>query len=86
MQLTIDTTKDSHADLKKVIQMLQAFIGESSETHTNYEEPKSNIWEDTPPQPDSSGGLMSMFNDSTEEKKEEKDSEDLFKDIHVIEY
>jgi len=53
MQITIDTKKDSHDDIKKVIQMLSHLIGGSIHI---------NVPTETTPEPDTSN-LMGMFSD-----------------------
>lgn len=78
MQLTIDTQKDSHAEIRKAIRMLMSLVGDK-EVYTN-EEPKSFAPEQSP----AADAFADMFaapkdNDSElnipreEEKQEEKE-------------
>ena len=57
MIITIDTTKDSHSEISRAIQMLQALVGEKVVTN----EQPANIFEDSSSM---GGGLFSMFDSS----------------------
>ena len=83
MKITIDTKEDSHAEIKKVVQMLNHLVGKGEEVYTN--EPKnvdifsdsSDLTKEAPIQPDDGseddGSMFSMFGDTNPEKKEVKE-------------
>ncbi|MBD3361254.1 hypothetical protein GF358_00520 [Candidatus Woesearchaeota archaeon] len=82
MQLTIDTQKDSHAEIRKAVRMLMSMIGDK-EVYTN-EVPKAQgiFGEDKPPATDAFANMFgsndankdeySELNVPDEEKKEDK--------------
>lgn len=58
MRVTVDTSHDSHEDIKKVIRMLQNLVGDSQEIFTNQPSeaqasPIANIFGDTSASPQS---------------------------------
>jgi len=85
MKITIDTKEDSSEDIRKVIALLSKMIEDSGHS--------SNIFEDSSPDlgsssSDSSAGnaFANMFGNNsvlTEEKKEDKEKEDV---PEIIEY
>ena len=88
MKITIDTSQDSHSEIKKAIRMLQSIVGHSDEVYTNA--PSRNIFDDPSPglgqspqkslpeEPASSNAFASMFNTpaSTDDDKEKETEED----------
>jgi hypothetical protein len=72
MQLTIDTQKDSHSEIRKAIRMLMSLVG-NKEVYTN-EPPKDSIFDS-----DSSGpaanDFADMFNASQKGEVSESPSE-----------
>ncbi|MBD3303609.1 hypothetical protein GF343_00535 [Candidatus Woesearchaeota archaeon] len=91
MKITIDTSQDSHNDIRKAIKMLQSIVGEGL-VYSN--SPSRNIFDDPSPGLDSSGApepaaeqdtgnaFASIFDNSSgasgsEEKKQEEKDEDM---------
>ncbi|MBW2978850.1 hypothetical protein KY304_01940 [Candidatus Woesearchaeota archaeon] len=83
MQLTIDTQKDSHAEIRRAIRMLMSLVGDK-EVYTN-EEPKTGIFSsEKSPAGDAFADMFgssdkkdddySELNVPKQEKKEEKSS------------
>ncbi len=84
MQITIDTNKDSHEDIKKAIRLLASMVGH--ENVTSNEQPR-NIFDNPQPatEPSSSENIFGGLFDSTQnvqnqqsnntykEKEEDKD-------------
>ncbi|MBW3004411.1 hypothetical protein KY310_01095 [Candidatus Woesearchaeota archaeon] len=84
MKITIDTSQDSHNDIRKAIRMLQSIVGEGP-VYSN--SPSRNIFDDPSPglgasepepvaEQDTGNAFASIFDNSapaseTEEKKEE---------------
>jgi hypothetical protein len=78
MKITIDTKEDSSEDIRKVIAMLNSFVGELSEVKPmdlfgSAEEPSTESGE--------SSSLFNLF-----ENKEEGDKEEDPEKIKIIEY
>lgn len=61
MQITIDTKHDSPEDIKNIIRLLQALVGESQ---------SSNIFSSSGETPQ---GLFNIFSQPEEEKKRERE-------------
>lgn len=80
MKLTIDTSADSHHDIRKAIRLLQSIIGEN-ETFTN--EPEQPRAFDNP-QPEVSG-FMNMF-DTPIDTPESKPDKPTTTDIPEVEF
>lgn len=59
MKIEIDTNKDSREDIKKAIKMIQALVGEESNSYSSYD---SNS---TSKQPEPFQGVFNMFRDDT---------------------
>jgi hypothetical protein len=88
MKITIDTSQDSHSEIKKAIRMLQSIVGNSDEVYTNA--PSRNIFDDPSPglgqspqentyeEPASNNAFASMFDtpDSTDDATEQETEED----------
>lgn len=72
MQLTIDTQKDSHAEIRKAIRMLMSLVGEK-QVYTN-EEPKTQgiFSEEKSP---ASDAFADMFSTPTDKKDDDNYSE-----------
>jgi len=86
MKITIDTSQDSHTDIRKAIKMLQSIVGESN-VYSN--SPSRNIFDDpspdlgpssepAPAQEQNTGNAFASIFDSPapaseEEKEEEKE-------------
>ncbi|MBW2985905.1 hypothetical protein KY333_00905 [Candidatus Woesearchaeota archaeon] len=93
MKITIDTSQDSHSEIKKAIRMLQSIVGHSDEVYTNA--PSRNIFDDPSPdlgqspqesipeEPVSNNAFASMFDtpdsgdDDTEPKPETEEDEEI---------
>lgn len=78
MKITIDTKEDSSEDIRKVIAMLNSFVGEHSDVKPmdlfgSAEEPST--------EPSESGSLFNLF-----ENKEDGDEEESPDKIKIIEY
>ncbi|MBI2541562.1 hypothetical protein HYV80_02540 [Candidatus Woesearchaeota archaeon] len=78
MRVTIDTSHDSHDDIKKVIKMLQHLVGDSQEVFTNEpaaaQSPIANIFGDENPGI-AAETLPSSSETSQEAQAEEKPAE-----------
>ena len=90
MKITIDTSQDSHSEIKKAIRMLQSIVGPSDEVYTNA--PSRNIFDDPSPglgqspqesmpeEPAPDNAFASMFDtpastaDDTEQETEEDEA------------
>ena len=59
MKIEIDTNKDSREDIKKAIKMLQALVGEESNSYSSFD---SNVIQN---QPETSPGTFNMFGEDT---------------------
>ena len=75
MQLSIDTQRDSHAEIRKAIRMLMSLVGEK-EVYTN-EAPKTGVFnEEKSPAADAFAGMFGSNNNNNNNKtaseKEEK--------------
>ena len=84
MRITVDTSHDSHEDIKKVIKMLQHLVGDSQEIFTNQPEavqeasPMANIFGDISAQPQ----VTSETTQETQQAEETSEStEDLFAEL-----
>jgi hypothetical protein len=90
MKITIDTSQDSHSEIRKAIRMLQSIVGEGGAVYSN--SPSRNIFDDPSPSLDSSqesepshaseettgSAFASIFDNpapSSEEDKEEEPKE-----------
>jgi len=90
MKLTIDTSQDSHEDIRKVIKMLQHLVGENSmisqpanifEDSSSFGQESSQPTQSATEQP-TSGGIFSIFGNTSnptpsEELQEAKETEDI---------
>lgn len=87
MRITVDTSHDSHEDIKKVINMLKNLVGDSEEIFTNQPEltqeasasPFANIFGDT-----ASSQPIETASETTQETQAEETSEsteDLFAEL-----
>ena len=84
MKITIDTSQDSHEDIRKAIRLLQGIVGEHG-VYTN--SPSRNIFDDPSPalrssepasEQDTGNAFASIFDTpvpAAEEKKEEEDED-----------
>jgi len=71
MQLSIDTQRDSHAEIRKAIRMLMSLVGEK-EVYTN-EAPKTGVFNgEKSPAADAFAGMFGSNNNKTASEKEEK--------------
>lgn len=89
MKITIDTSQDSHSEIKKAIRMLQSIVGNHDEVYTNA--PSRNIFDDPAPSMGASepapateettgSAFASIFDEpapssTTEEAKEEEEED-----------
>ena len=91
MRIEVDTSHDSHDDIKKVIRMLQHLVGDSQEIFTNNPQeaasPMANIFGDTAPAANSETAettetTQESAQESAQEAKESSEStEDLFAEL-----
>ena len=90
MKVTIDTSHDSHDDIKKVIKMLQHLVGEPQEIFTNSPQeaasPMSNIFGDTVPSAaaetaGADGAAQEPSQETAEAADASKSTEDLFAEL-----
>ena len=85
MRITVDTSHDSHEDIKKVIKMLQHLVGDSQEIFTNQPEavqeasPIANIFGDVSAQPQATSETTQETSQETTESSES--TEDLFAEL-----
>lgn len=84
MQITIDTNKDSHEDIKKAIKLLASMVGQ--ENVLSNEQPR-NIF-DTPssPEPSSSGSVFGSLFDSIPIKPENEEQKKPEPKQEIIEF
>lgn len=76
MKIEIDTSKDSHEDIKKAIRMLKSMVGDYS---------KSNYSSEETPEP--TPGAFNMFNDdSPSTYNDDEEPEEKKPKVEVIEY
>lgn len=89
MKITIDTSQDSHTDIRKAIKMLQSIVGEgnvysNSPSRNIFDDPSPGLGASSEPEPvqeQTTGNAFASIFDSpapaseSEEKKEEKDKE-----------
>lgn len=59
MDIHIDTNKDSKEEIRRVIRMLQAYVGESVTSSSQYPDSQSS----DSAMPDATPGMFGMFND-----------------------
>ncbi len=76
MKLSVDTKEDSHEDIRKVIRMLQHFVGEGSYSN------QRNIFSDDGPSDDDSSdegtsAFSAMFGDDSNIARPEEENSDL---------
>ena len=90
MRITVDTSHDSHEDIKKVIKMLRHLVGDSQEIFTNQPEivqeisPIANIFGDMAPAANSETAetTQESAQESAQETTESSEStEDLFAEL-----
>lgn len=88
MRVTVDTSHDSHDDIKKVIKMLQHLVGDSQEIFTNQPQetasPMANIFGDanTSPETITSSETTQETSQAAQETTEASEStEDLFAEL-----
>ena len=90
MRIEVDTSHDSHDDIKKVIRMLQHLVGESQEIFTNNPQeaasPMANIFGDVSTQPQSTSETTietAQAQETSQEAAEEtsQSTEDLFAEL-----
>ncbi len=87
MKVTVDTSHDSHEDIKKVIRMLQNLVGDSQEVFTNQPQssetpisPIANIFGDTAPTPAASSEETAQAAASQAEEMPQS-TDDLFAEL-----
>jgi len=85
MKITIDTSQDSHNDIRKAIRMLQSIVGEgpvysNSPSRNIFDDPSPSLGSSSEPEPaqeqDTGNAFASIFDNpapasESEEKKEE---------------
>lgn len=91
MKITIDTSQDSHTDIKKAIKMLQSIVGEgpvysNSPSRNIFDDPSPGLGASGEPEPapsqDTGSAFASIFDNSSgapesEEKKQDEKDEDM---------
>ena len=86
MKITIDTSQDSHSDIRKAIRMLQSIVGEgpiysNSPSRNIFDDPSPSLGPSSEPAPaseqDTGNAFASIFDNpapaSEETKEEEKE-------------
>tara|TARA_Y100000310_G_scaffold344510_1_gene457648 strand:- start:1800 stop:2156 length:357 start_codon:yes stop_codon:yes gene_type:complete len=78
MKITIDTSNDSHDEIRKVVKLLNHLVGDGETVYTNKPERQSDMFSDTSEEQSedsssssddgSSGGLFSMFGDASDKQ------------------
>jgi len=68
MQITIDTNKDSHDDIKKAIKLLASMVGQ--ENVLSNEQPRNIFDAPSSPEPSSNGSVFGSLFDSITDKTE----------------
>ena len=92
MRITVDTSHDSHGDIKKVIKMLQHLVGDSQEVFTNEPQaaasPMANIFGDMAPASSQStettataGAAQEPSQETAEASGTSESTEDLFAEL-----
>ncbi|MBI2660585.1 hypothetical protein HYX07_05475 [Candidatus Woesearchaeota archaeon] len=87
MRIEVDTSHDSHDDIKKVIKMLQHLVGESQEVFTNNPQeaasPMANIFDDasTSPEATTSSETTQETAQAQETDEASESTEDLFAEL-----
>lgn len=97
MRVTVDTSHDSHEDIKKVIKMLQHFVGDNQEVFTNQPQaaasPIANIFGDSTlgiaaaepesasPETSQETQAESKSGESPEQAEDPKSTDDLFAEL-----
>lgn len=87
MRIEVDTSHDSHDDIRKVIRMLQHLVGESQEIFTNQPQepasPMANIFGDasTSPEITNSTETTQETAQETEATETSESTEDLFAEL-----
>jgi hypothetical protein len=88
MKITIDTSQDSHTDIKKAIKLLQSVVGEgsvysNSPSRNIFDDPSPSLGPSSEPEPaqeqDTGNAFASIFDNTapseTEEEKQEEDND-----------
>lgn len=83
MQLTIDTQKDSHNEIRKAIRLLMSLVGEK-DVYTN-EVPKADSAFGSDSNP-STGAFVDLFNSAPKEGDSEKKSDSKEDDDSSIQF
>jgi hypothetical protein len=65
MKITIDTSTESHEQIRKAIQLLQSLVGEQS-VYTNAPQEQKNIFNESQP---AVGNLFSMFDSADKQEQ-----------------
>ncbi|MBI2559259.1 hypothetical protein HYW20_08110 [Candidatus Woesearchaeota archaeon] len=87
MKITVDTSHDTHDDIKKVIRMLQNLVGDSQEIFTNQPQaqetvsPIANIFGDTASTSSISSEPAQTPPSAPEAEPTEQSTEDLFAEL-----
>jgi len=88
MQLTIDTSKDSKEDIRNVIKMLQAYVGDSLTGHDSQNSDFSI------PNSDSSSGMFSIFGGDSNDDEDKNSEPQMYEEkkepdsqkVQIVEY
>lgn len=86
MKITVDTSHDSHDDIRKVIKMLQHLVGDSQEVFTNQPEsqeksPIANIFGDVSEQPTTTSSEITQETTQETPAETSESTEDLFAEL-----
>ena len=89
MRISVDTSHDSHDDIRKVVKLLQHLVGDSQEVFTNNPQeassPMANIFGDVPtPQVNSQAAQEAVEEPAQEAQQAEESTEsteDLFAEL-----
>jgi len=86
MRIEVDTSHDSHEDIKKVIKMLQHLVGDSQEIFTNQPEateasPIANIFGDAAASPETAASSEATQAQESQTVETSESTEDLFAEL-----
>ena len=87
MRITVDTSHDSHDDIRKVIRMLHHLIGESQEIFTNQPQPVqetspiANIFGNDSASAEATSSIEKNLESAKETEEISESTEDLFAEL-----
>lgn len=83
MKLTIDTSSDSHHDIRKAIRLLQSIVGENEVFTNEPAQQSSGVFDNSSPEV---GGFMNMFDTPTQTESTPEPQEQKQDDIPQVEF